>query len=60
MSASSNHTSGVNVALTDGSVQFISETVHAPNGNLKISGVSEFGVWEALGTCNGGEAASVP
>lgn len=47
MSASSNHPGGANVALGDGSVRYVSETV-LPD------------VWWALGTRNGGEAAQLP
>jgi prepilin-type processing-associated H-X9-DG protein len=68
MSASSRHTGGVNVALADGSVQFVSETVNALNtgGTLDVAvddawartqGESRFGVWGALGTRRGAESA---
>jgi len=71
--ASSNHTGGVNGAVADGSVQFISETIDwgsgerlLPNNSresatfaiAKISGPSIFGVWGAMGTANGGESTT--
>lgn len=58
---SSYHPGGVNTALCDGSVQFISETIDT--GNLALpeainAGVkpSPYGVWGAMGSMNGGEA----
>jgi prepilin-type processing-associated H-X9-DG protein len=42
--ANSQHTNGVNLALCDGSVRFVSNTV-----NLTT--------WRALGSVNGGEVA---
>jgi prepilin-type processing-associated H-X9-DG protein len=57
------HPGGVNCALADGSVHFISESIDT--GNLSISatnltGQSPYGVWGALGTKDGGETASAP
>ena len=59
--ASSNHTGGVNTMFMDGSIQFISETVDAGLNTLPrlTSGASNFGVWGALGTRNGGESRSL-
>jgi len=62
-SASSNHTGGVNIAMLDGSVQFISDTidcgdVSADYPNFVKSGYSNFGVWGAMGSVNGGESKS--
>jgi prepilin-type N-terminal cleavage/methylation domain-containing protein/prepilin-type processing-associated H-X9-DG protein len=45
--ARSNHTNGVNVALCDGSVRFVSSTIDLPT-------------WRAMGTRNGGETVSLP
>ena len=61
--ATSNHTGGVNAAMFDGSVQFISETINYGGGMLDepvgSAGKSLLGVWGALGFPNGGESASV-
>lgn len=63
VSASSNHTGGVNVGLGDGSVRFVAETVNA--GTLTdsvypvMSGISPFGVWGAMGSINGGESQTL-
>ncbi|MDR1957776.1 MAG: DUF1559 domain-containing protein, partial [Planctomycetaceae bacterium] len=62
VSASSYHTGGVNAALGDGSVTFVSDTVDS--GTLTdsttpvVSGTSPFGVWGAMGSINGGESKS--
>lgn len=45
--ASSNHSGGANLALADGSVSFVSDTLN-------------FGVWQAIGSRAGGESASLP
>jgi prepilin-type processing-associated H-X9-DG protein len=66
---SSNHTGGVNAAMGDGSVQFLSETIDANSGNYgtaflksEAGGSSEslWGVWGALGSAIGGESQSAP
>ena len=67
VSASSNHTGGVNSALADGSVHFVSNTIDCGNqqyGTLDtdmevMSGPSPFGVWGAMGSINGGESKSM-
>ncbi len=58
--STSDHPGGVNVAMADGSVRFISETINT--GNLAVvppaansTGPSPYGVWGALGTKAGGE-----
>jgi len=58
-SATSQHPGGVNVALVDGSVRFVSETVDSgnPSATEVPSGPSPFGLWGALGSINGGEPA---
>ncbi len=70
-SASSNHSGGVNAAMVDGSVRFVSETIDcgdmdadvngsgystsAASHGKEFSGKSPFGVWGAMGTIAGGE-----
>ncbi|NLS98231.1 MAG: DUF1559 domain-containing protein [Planctomycetaceae bacterium] len=53
----SNHPGGVNAAMGDASVRFISETIDT--GNMyaapRTAGQSVYGVWGALGTKDGGE-----
>ena len=61
-SASSNHSGGVNAAMLDGSVRFVSETIDCGSyltakqnhGQAK----SQFGVWGAMGTPAGGETVT--
>ena len=62
--ASSNHSGGVNVGLADGSVKFVSETVNNRTSGVttpaqKTSGRSDFGVWGAMGTVDGGESETL-
>jgi prepilin-type N-terminal cleavage/methylation domain-containing protein/prepilin-type processing-associated H-X9-DG protein len=63
-SASSNHPGGVNAGFADGSVRFINDTVNCVTSGLsaapqeKDSGKSDFGIWGAYGSVNGGETAS--
>ncbi|MDR1383711.1 MAG: DUF1559 domain-containing protein, partial [Planctomycetaceae bacterium] len=63
ISPSSNHTGGVNCANVDGSVHFVNETINCLTSGVaataarpKKTGISDFGVWGALGTKSGGES----
>jgi len=73
VSASSHHPGGVNVAMADASVRFVSDTIqtrnldrvppipsHANNEWWWHKGPSIYGVWGELGTRNGGESVSLP
>ncbi|MDO5565425.1 MAG: DUF1559 domain-containing protein [Planctomycetia bacterium] len=58
-SAASEHRGGVNVLLADGSVRFISETIDVGDQSCSTErtiGESDYGVWGALGSINGGES----
>ena len=68
ISASSNHSGGVNVCMLDGSVRFVSETVDTGNINENMGGAeqdqywtgpSKHGVWGAMATPRGKETVSL-
>ena len=63
VSASSYHTGGVSVAIGDGSVTFVSDTVDsgslANDTHCVTGGASPFGVWGAMGSVNGGESRAL-
>ena len=56
------HPGGVMILMCDGAVSFISETIHT--GNLALAkatvGPSNYGVWGAMGSKDGGEAIQSP
>jgi hypothetical protein len=52
-SVTSYHPGGALVCMADGSVRFITESIHC--GNYGAGSNPDFGVWGALGTINGGE-----
>ncbi len=58
----SNHPGGANVCMLDGSVQFVSDTIDCGNLALGLveAGASNYGVWGALGSRDGGEPVSLP
>ena len=65
MTASSYHPGGVNAVMADGAVRFVSEIIDAGDPNqvpitvssnhMRYTGVSQWGVWGALGTIRGAE-----
>ena len=58
---SSNHPGGVQLALADGAVRFISEKIDT--GTAKATpkdGASQYSVWGGLGSRDGGETISLP
>ena len=60
-SASSYHMNGVNAVFLDGSVRFVTDTIDfGPTDSRQVrSGPSQFGVWGALGSPDGGESVSL-
>ncbi|MDO5580192.1 MAG: DUF1559 domain-containing protein [Planctomycetia bacterium] len=67
LTSSSYHNGGVNVAMGDGSVRFVSDTIDtgdaahtvAPNYYLKATGQSPWGIWGAMGSIDGGESKTL-
>jgi prepilin-type processing-associated H-X9-DG protein len=66
VTSSSMHSGGANIALADGSVRFVSETIESNAANYgitqstKYQGGSPYGVWGALGSKDGGESVVAP
>jgi prepilin-type N-terminal cleavage/methylation domain-containing protein/prepilin-type processing-associated H-X9-DG protein len=65
ISATSYHNNGVNVALGDGSVRFVNESIDwggatALTATCTDAGISPFGIWGAMGSINGNEAVTPP
>jgi hypothetical protein len=51
------------VGLGDGAVRFINDAIDSGDvatANVVESGESQFGVWGAIGSVNGGESKEVP
>ncbi len=61
ISATSNHSGGVNVGMCDGSVRFVSDTIDCGNLSAQClrSGKSRYGVWGAMGSRDGAETVSM-
>lgn len=60
LSANSRHPGGVQCALADGSVRFVSNEIDTGNLSFNasaVNGPSPYGVWGALGSKTGGEEA---
>jgi hypothetical protein len=65
ISATSNHSGGVQVSLADASVRFVSEIIDLGtgdkfSGNVVATGESPFGIWGAMGSRDGGESKAIP
>jgi len=63
-SPTSFHSGGVNAALMDGAVKFVSDSVDSGTANAfpdpaNPSGKSPFGIWGAMGTRSGGESVTL-
>jgi type II secretory pathway pseudopilin PulG len=61
----SNHSGGLNCGVLDGAVRFVNNNVDTNNmadaiDLLGNTGYSDWGVWGAFGSINGGESASLP
>jgi prepilin-type N-terminal cleavage/methylation domain-containing protein len=63
ITASSYHVGGIVTGMGDGSVRFVTETIDSGNvatATVVDSGISQFGIWGAMGSINGGESVTPP
>jgi prepilin-type processing-associated H-X9-DG protein len=62
LTVSSYHTGGANAALCDGTARFISSTIDTGDINIETplnhTGYSNYSVWGAMGSINGGESGT--
>ena len=66
MTPSSRHSGGVNIAMADGAVKFVSDTIDCGDSSANNDDYrgkrtrSGYGVWGAMGSINGGETVTAP